>query len=584
MSPLKASQASAGTQKRCPRCQFMVKVPDKTSLAPPGEAYSLKQESPLSAGQPAYIPVTCPTCHTRVYGTLDLVGQELTCPDCGTRMVVPPPSPPPVVAPPVAAAVAEGYDTRPATSAGPVEPRTAEEGLIRVQCLLCGTMMYATEDQIGQKISCPDCQVPTVVQRPVERPPKQFRSASEIGDYAVVGESGPRGAGPPTVGQGGVTVSCPLCRTQLHAALDQVGAKIVCPACGTPVIVPPPPPEALGQGMDAVGEYGLAGWGAEDIWTKEPASPSPVAGEPDMVDDTDRPLELDEERPVLPRWPFLTGTFTFPFVVGPLAFTFVLATWVMLPIWLGLSAVELAKIASHATWVGSALLGGVAVVLGAMWFALASACALAVIRDTANGCNKIQNWPDMTFVDWLFEPLFLFNSVCLSVLPGVGVSWLLTRSVDVTAEVIVSAFFFFPPVLLSMLDHNSPLLAFSPAVCRTFWRAWWGWVRFYFVSAALTAAVVAMVIKAFTFGTLWGVIAAGIGLSVGWLAYFRMLGRLAWYCTERSVVAEPEEPDAATKKRSADDDSPVSDNEPSPPGGRATGQGRGAPRIVGRLD
>ena len=569
MSHLKARLASAGTRRRCPRCQLLVKVPEKTLLAPPIEEYAVKQEkTPLPSGQPAYIPVTCPTCRTRVYSTAELVGQELICPDCGTRMVVPPP---PVVAPPVAPIAAKVYALREDTPSRPVEQRTTEEGLIRIACLVCGTMMYATDDQVGQKMVCPDCQVPLIVQRPVKAPPKQFRSAAEIGDYPLAGESGRSEARPPVAEPHAVTVPCPICDTQLHATLAQVGAKITCPECGTVVIVPPPPPPpaAAGQEGQWSGEYGLAGWSGPNIWESEPAggTPSAATGKPHAPAVNDRLLELDEERPQLPRWLFLGGTFTFPFTFGAAAFTFVLATWAMLPIWLGKKAIDLA-IASKDTWIGSPIFVALAAVLGAMWFALASACALAVVRDTSNRCDKIQNWPDMAFIDWLFEPLFLFNGVCLSVLPGIGLAWLSTGSVELTVEVVVSAFFFFPVVLLSMLDKNSPLTVISAAVCRTFWMAWTGWVRFYFLTAVLAAAIVAIVIEAFDLGLLWGVIAMAIGLGVGWLIYFRMLGRLAWYCTERTAVAEPEEPEAEPGTSPDEDDSILPDDEPLPSGGR----------------
>ena len=35
--------------------------------------------------------------------------------------------------------------------------------------------------------------------------------------------------------------------------------------------------------------------------------------------------------------------------------------------------------------------------------AFASACGLAVVRDTGSGCDQIENWPDLAFVDWLLD-------------------------------------------------------------------------------------------------------------------------------------------------------------------------------------
>ena len=527
MSPLKARLELAGTWQRCPRCQLRVKVPEKTLLSPPIEEYALRE------------PETPPA--------------------------VPPVVAPPVVPPPVASASPQARASPEAPPVGPVEQRSADEGLIRVQCLLCGTLMYATEDQIGQKITCPDCQVPAVVTRPIKAPPRQYRSASEIGEYALSGRSVRSAAGGPAEPQDGVTVSCPVCHSQLRAGLDQVGTKIACGDCGTVLIVPPPPPEAVAvQKADGPGEYGPAAGSDANVWGAAPANstPAPVAEKPRVAAAVERALELDAERPKMPRWLFLDGTFTFPFTFGALAFTFVLATWVILPIWLGKTAIELAKVELATTFFGSAFVGAVAVVLGTMWFALASACALSVVRDTSNGCDKIETWPDLAFIDWIVEPLFLFNSISLSVLPCLGITWWTTRSVELTGWAALSGFFLFPIFLLSMLDKNSLLAVLSPAIFRTFWRAWTGWVRFYFLTALLMAALIGVSLAAYAVGPNCAVIAVAIGLGIGWMIYFRMLGRLAWFCTVRTAVVEPEEPEAKAKRSPDKNDALLEDDGP----------------------
>ncbi len=169
-----------------------------------------------------------------------------------------------------------------------------------------------------------------------------------------------------------------------------------------------------------------------------------------------------------------------------------------------------------------------------------------MLRDTGAGCDKIENWPDIGFIDWALEALYLFNSLGLSLLPGVALAWWWGRSGELPADMIfapsaAAAFLLFPVILLSMLEKNSLVAVISPAVCRTFWMATNGWLTFYFMTAMLLAAAGIVVLTIFAADSRYGLIAAAVALSLVWLIYFRLLGRLAWYCTDRSAVAEPDD-------------------------------------------
>jgi hypothetical protein len=103
-----------------------------------------------------------------------------------------------------------------------------------------------------------------------------------------------------------------------------------------------------------------------------------------------------------------------------------------------------------------------------------------------------------------------------------------------------------------MLERNSPFGAISLPVYQTFWMAWRGWAAFYLSTAALLAATGALVATVFAGAGLWGRIAAVAIAVVVWLIYFRLLGRLAWYCTEHMSRAEPEADADAAKGRHND--------------------------------
>ena len=97
-----------GKHLLCPDCYSPVLVPPPQEPAeaqqpathPVEDEYALRAEAPDRAAasqpedEPALIPVVCRLCQTRMYGTVDQVGELITCPDCGTPAVVPRPEAP----------------------------------------------------------------------------------------------------------------------------------------------------------------------------------------------------------------------------------------------------------------------------------------------------------------------------------------------------------------------------------------------------------------------------------------------------------------------------------------------------------
>ncbi len=261
-------------------------------------------------------------------------------------------------------------------------------------------------------------------------------------------------------------------------------------------------------------------------------TPLPAAAEEPPVKRESR-LAPHSERPVLPRWPFVTGTFTFPFFSGTLARVMVLTICSLLTGKLLTESIRLGVIEDPRATFLSGLFGAATLMATIAWFVFASACALTVVRETANGCDKIPEWPGSAFCDWFFEPLYLFDSLCVSVLPGMGLAWclaLLGRPAQ--AAQVVSLFFLFPFLLLSMLEKDSPFAAISWPVVRTLWRAWKGWASFHLATVALLAAAGNVMLAVWPAGESWRIIVASPVFVIVWFVYFRLLGRLAWYCAE----------------------------------------------------
>ena len=156
---------------------------------------------------------------------------------------------------------AEEYPLRAAEREAASRSDAAPETYIPVVCGLCHTRMYATPEQVGQNLICPDCGTATVVRpsasvrRPAAQKPKE--AAAEI--YNVLeGSDQP----PPTakvVYGKYIRVNCGACRTRMLATEEQVDQELVCPDCGTTTLVPAPA-EVLDLDRPDVtkaGEYGL---------------------------------------------------------------------------------------------------------------------------------------------------------------------------------------------------------------------------------------------------------------------------------------------------------------------------------------
>jgi hypothetical protein len=231
----------------------------------------------------------------------------------------------------------------------------------------------------------------------------------------------------------------------------------------------------------------------------------------------------------------------------------------MVPVALVAAGISLASapqdLSSAPAWFGGAMVMALALIFELMWFVFASACALAVVRDSANGADEIENWPGGAFTDWIGDPLYIFIASCVSALPGAGLDWLLAHfGLPSGVAAPAGVFLLFPVVLLSMLEAESPLGAASSAVWRTFAVAANGWAGFYLAAATLVAVTAAVTASAsILIGGLFGEFVASMALVAAWLIYFRLLGRLGWYCADRTSRAARKAEAEAEMEAEADD-------------------------------
>ncbi len=198
------------------------------------------------------IQFACNNCMTPMEVRQRFAGRQVRCPYCQILLKVPLSS--------RRRKPGDEYGVAEKTSGWEAEQQGAGE-YIAVRCSLCGTRMYATADQVGQKLVCPDCETTTVVPAATagsrqRRDPRDGGSADEGYEVSRQGES------PATVGAADlvyVPVVCKLCHTRMLATEDQVGQTMICPDCLTEneVRLPVQRPKAELPTTAEVGEYAV---------------------------------------------------------------------------------------------------------------------------------------------------------------------------------------------------------------------------------------------------------------------------------------------------------------------------------------
>ncbi len=131
----------------------------------------------MTAPDDSSVSYLCPQCNTRLRARHEDAGQRRECPQCGKLVKVPGGAP-------------QGKSP---TASGSPQPNAttsqARAGIanIPVVCPSCGTRMYATRQQVGQNLVCPDCLESVVVPDPT--PPRRASSTDSGSPSASAGSA-----------------------------------------------------------------------------------------------------------------------------------------------------------------------------------------------------------------------------------------------------------------------------------------------------------------------------------------------------------------------------------------------------------
>jgi DNA-directed RNA polymerase subunit M/transcription elongation factor TFIIS len=466
----------AGRSGKCQRCGQLFKVPG--AAEGPNTSTEKKSEKPVAQAPPVeYIGTFCRVCQTRLFGRPNQVSKPLKCPDCGTETILKAPVPERAKSLP-AALEGEQYELWDADNAPlPSELLAAQPKYIAINCRLCGTLMHATESQVGTELTCPDCKARTRVDAAAI--PKTPRQVLVPDDEAY----------------------------QLDPAFA--------PTDRPPVI------QAEYKGMLYEQEREV-----------EVARDAARSAQGKKVRKTDA-----HGRPVLPRWPLLTGVFPFLFARG------VPMRWLGLTTFMSLtSALALLGIGSiggeggggtagQLSAVGGVILLAASCLIGILVLAAIASTMLCVVTESSEGNDQIHHWPTANPAEWLLGLVYVLMAGGVSAFPGwligqVAAQNTIQRALCTAGGVLIG----FPIVLLSQLELDSPFAILSGKLLASLARCPFSWLFFYLESGLLAGLCAVPVL--FANGPLQLIAMLAPLLMAAILLYVRLMGRLAWKLAE----------------------------------------------------
>ncbi len=327
-------------------------------------------------------------------------------------------------------------------------------------------------------------------------------------------------------------VQCLTCGSQRMVQASQAGKTITCNDCHSPIRVRQPPrvPKKVVIDIENAATFAFE---ASQVSSSDRRSDPYRKSAQQLLDEASRVeatvQKYDEDIPSISGW--LASIFGIFRDVG------VLAHWVALSLVASVPAII--ALASEVRVLQIAL-----VPAGIVFGVVVVSCGYAILQSIANGEDKVSEWPVFDPMGWLENLIVVFSAAGFAIIPVYGIAqFVFGQSLITAALTMLSLYTFFPFVLLSMLDANSPLTPFSAEVARSVTRAQEAWGGLYFTAAIMFFA---LFLTYAVSSTMPSPVAAvgGIFLTVAMaFVYFAMIGRLAFAIGQE--VSEP--PKSKTK-------------------------------------
>lgn len=331
-------------------------------------------------------------------------------------------------------------------------------------------------------------------------------------------------------------ILCPYCKRLITLPALTFGSKEKCPHCDIDFVVSS---RLIHQASDeseeedVTGGYGVQVKIPEKVPGKAPLSMANV-----LEEDAEEAGKKASWRPMEtpPLGLFFKGTFVFPFTAGPCGWYLTLfflccavEAGVLLAIYLaGFSGGW--EIAGN--WIACMILIAITIIIGVFTLLLASSICLVILRDTSNGIHKFKNQQIGWFTDWAGEAVYMAFSLFWGAAPAMILVFLLPIKLEARAPIYL--FFetcLFPIFLMSALECKSPAMPYSKPVWKSLYYAWHAWALFYLLTLLIGETFVYL-LRVVPFETIYIELAFVSGfLPFLLIVYFRLLGRLAWFCS-----------------------------------------------------
>jgi hypothetical protein len=266
----------------------------------------------------------------------------------------------------------------------------------------------------------------------------------------------------------------------------------------------------------------------DELYALKPVEPPAAPLVPQPISTSRAPSVLERisaetKLPPPPRWPMLSGVFTFPFYLGALAaWMFItlglMATGWLLLFWLGPGAV---------LGLDSARLFGIPTcTAGLLTLGYAASCCLIIIEQTANGWNAIEVSPEGNWKEWVWNYAHLATIGLQALMVGAAVR--LATSSPSWFPLFAGTFVAFPIVLLGALAAEGAWvpLAITKVLCSVP-RLFPTWLLFYLETAVLIVGWTWLVATGFEQQPWFTPLYGAPVLAMVILIYARLVGRLA---------------------------------------------------------
>lgn len=323
-------------------------------------------------------------------------------------------------------------------------------------------------------------------------------------------------------------VKCPICESLTYAKLAQVGKNIRCGDCHSTITVPPPPKVKTKYVPDIQASKAYAFQDGDNSGEHpKPADPFRKSAD-DYLRDAEASMESEPDDdwavPSLKEW--------FVGVVGIFRDPAVVVYWLVLTTMAAIPAGIAVSFSSSIVVMG--LFAG-----GLMFAAIVVAHGFAILQSVANGERRVSEWPSIDFWEWI-GPLFV---AVAAVAVSAGPVWVVAQyfrgsTLPTVALTMLSLYFLYPVVLLSMLDEQTVFAPFSANISKSVVRSSEHWGSLYLSSALVFFILFLVFMIASTMSLVAGTVVSIAATVAGVFIYFGLLGRLA-FSIGQAVNAPP---------------------------------------------